>query len=263
MRVRVCASASVSASASASASVSVFCVGSRDRKLKVWGLNWDDFADSKEIEDLKLGQTLQSTSPAVGPMRRDSAFATDDRRETSPGHETSSCIGMEVQVATPKVQRSAPRPTTRSAAPPTSSELSTSAKDYHKSFDAERLRAENDALKKEIERLKHGLTMAQENLSDEQRKRESIQGAFDRLEKIYHSSMDDAFRAGLKDGEVRAREELNAEWMEIQRQRGIADQVLTLLLCLAMPQRLCSVSLKHKLLTQISRLRASLKRNES
>ena len=105
--------------------------------------------------------------------------------------------------------------------------------------------------------------MAQENLSDEQRKRESVQGAFDRLEKIYHSSMDDAFRAGLKDGEVRAREELNAEWMEIQRQRGIADQVLTLLLCLAMPQRLCSVSLKHKLLTQISRLRASLKRNES
>ena len=209
------------------------CAGSRDRKLKLWELNWDDFAGTKESHDVNLSHTLRSTSPALGPIT--------NNREMLP------CDGAELQLEAPSVQRSAPRPTAQRAAPPPIPELNASAKNYVDSFEAERLKAENERLKSEIESLQHAL-------SDAREKREAIQQAFDRLESIYHSSMDDAHQAGLREGEKQAlyvaREQLNLEWSGVQRQRVEAEKVMPLLLYLF--SRSCTVNLKHKLVTKLA-----------
>ena len=211
------------------------CAGSRDRKLKLWELNWDDFAGTKEANDVNLSHTLRSTSPALGPIK--------NHREMLPSDEA------ELQLEAPSVQRSAPRPPAQRAAPPPTPELNASAKNVD-SFEAERLSAENEGLKSEIESLKHAL-------SDAREKREAIQQAFDRLELIYHSSMDDARQAGLREGEKQAlhvaREQLNLEWCEVQRQRVEAEEVMTLLLYLF--SRSCTVNLKHKLVTKLAHTR--------
>jgi hypothetical protein len=210
------------------------CAGSRDRKLRLWELNWDDFAGTKEARDVNLSNTLRSTSPALGPIK--------DDREMPPSD------AAELQLEALSAQRSAPRPA-RAAHPPTP-ELNASAKKYADSFEAERLRAENEGLKSEIESLKHAL-------SDAREKREAMQQAFDRLEGIYHSSMDDARQAGMREGEKQAlyvaREQFKLEWSEVQRQRVEAEKVMTLLLYLF--SRSCTVNLKHKLVTKLAHTR--------
>ena len=185
---------------------------------------------------MNLSHTLRSTSPALGPIK--------SHREMLPSD------GAELQLEAPSVQRSAPRPPAQRAAPPPTPELNASAKKYVDSFEAERLSAENEGLKSEIESLKHAL-------SDAREKREAMQQAFDRLELIYHSSMDDARQAGLREGEKQAlhvaKEQLNLEWCEVQRQRVEAEKVMTLLLylfsrsCYCEPeaQTLCLVCSGH------------------